>query len=67
MMNFGKGEICIEPSITDTWFCWYPVRLGALSTGRLVWLKRVWRNRCAGVTIYQEIIKEGKHDFSLGD
>ena len=42
-------------SRTDTWFAWRPVRLGALGTGRLVWLRHVWRNRCFGVTIYQEL------------
>lgn len=42
-------------SITDTWFAWYPVRIGALSTGPYVWLRRVWRNRCMGVTIYQRL------------
>lgn len=39
----------------NIWFAWYPVRLGALGTGRLVWLKRVWRNECMGVTIYQPL------------
>jgi len=38
---------------SDIWFAWRPVRLGALGTGRIVWLRRVWRNRCAGVSIYQ--------------
>jgi hypothetical protein len=27
----------------DTWFAWYPVRIGALGTGRLVWLRRLRR------------------------
>ncbi len=40
---------------SDEWFAWYPVRTGALSTGHWVWLKRVWRNRCMGVTIYQPL------------
>ena len=40
-------------SRSDMWFAWHPVRTGALGTGKLVWLKRVWRNRCCGVTIYQ--------------
>jgi hypothetical protein len=42
----------------DYWFAWYPVRFGALGTGRLVWLKTVWRNRCMGATIYQRKLKE---------
>ena len=37
----------------DIWFAWYPVRIGALSTGPRVWLKHVWRDRCLGVTAYQ--------------
>lgn len=48
-----EGEVMT--SITDTWFAWYPVRIGALSTGPYVWLRRVWRNRCMGVTIYQRL------------
>lgn len=44
-------------STTDTWFAWHPVRLGALSTGRWCWLRRVWRNRCRGVTIYAPLPK----------
>ncbi len=40
-------------SRTDAWFAWRPVRLGALGTGRCVWLRWLWRNRCCGVTIYQ--------------
>lgn len=44
----------------DTWFAWYPVRLGALGIGRWVWLKRVWRDnspaaRFYGVRIYQSL------------
>lgn len=42
-------------SRSDTWFAWRPVRLGALGTGPWVWLRRVWRNRCAGITIYQSL------------
>ena len=42
-------------STTDTWFAWRPVRRGALGTGRWVWLRRVWRNRCMGATIYQDL------------
>lgn len=44
----------------DTWFAWYPVRIGALSTGRYVWLQRVWRNRCMGCTIYQPLDRATK-------
>lgn len=40
---------------SDVWFAWRPVRLGALGSGPLVWLRRVWRNRCMGVTIYQDL------------
>ena len=40
-------------SKSDEWFAWYPVRTGALGTGGVAWLRRVWRNRCMGVTIYQ--------------
>ena len=43
----------IEPSRSDIWFAWFPVRIGALGTGPVVWLKKLWRNRCGGVTIYQ--------------
>jgi hypothetical protein len=39
----------------DIWFAWYPVRTGALGAGRVVWLTKVWRNRCCGVTIYQTL------------
>lgn len=42
-------------SVSDVWFAWYPVRLGALGTDRIVWLRRVWRNRCMGCTIYQPL------------
>jgi hypothetical protein len=42
-------------SASDTWFAWHPVRLGALGTGRLAWMRRLWRNRCLGVTIYQDL------------
>jgi len=42
-------------SQSEIWFAWHPVFTGALGTGKLVWLKRVWRNRCMGVTIYQEL------------
>lgn len=41
--------------MTDTWFAWFPVRCGALGTGEWAWFEKVWRNRCAGVTIYQPI------------
>lgn len=44
-----------NPSESDIWFAWFPVRLGALSTGRWIWLKKVWRNKCAGVIIYQPV------------
>lgn len=47
-----------EVSVDDTWFAWYPVRTGALGTGRVVWLQRVWRNRCMGATIYQPMEKD---------
>ena len=40
---------------SDKWFAWHPVRTGALGTGSVVWLKHVWRNKCFGVTIYQDI------------
>ena len=45
----------LRPSKTDTWFAWYPVRVGAISTGPFVWLRKVWRNRCGGVSIYQPL------------
>ncbi len=44
-----------DPSRSDIWFAWYPVRYSALGTGSWVWLRKVWRNRCAGVTIYQSV------------
>lgn len=42
----------------DIWFAWYPVRTGALGSGRLVWLRTVWRERAIsgrykGFVIYQ--------------
>ena len=42
-------------SLSDTWFAWYPVRVGALGTGSWRWMCRLWRNRCLGVTIYQDL------------
>lgn len=42
-------------SQSDTWFAWRPVRLGALKSGPWIWLRKVWRNKCCGVTIYQEL------------
>lgn len=42
-----------DASESDTWFAWYPVATGALGTGGWVWLRRVWRNKCCGVAIYQ--------------
>lgn len=44
-----------KPSVTDIWYAWYPVRYGALGTGRWVWLRKVWRNRCGGTAIYQPL------------
>lgn len=43
-----------DVSRSDHWFAWFPVFTGALGTGKLIWLKTVWRNKCCGVTIYQE-------------
>src|SRR5450755_4779477 len=45
----------------DTWFAWYPVRLGALGTGELVWFRYVRRDMCLGVTNYFSL-KEKRHD-----
>jgi hypothetical protein len=39
----------------DIWFAWFPVRLGALGNGKIAWMRKVWRNRCLGATIYQDI------------
>jgi hypothetical protein len=39
----------------DEWFAWHPVRFGPLGDGPWVWLRRVWRNRCCGVTMYQDL------------
>ena len=44
-----------QKSTSDTWFAWFPVRLGALGTGRWAWLQNVWRNKCCGVAIYQSL------------
>jgi hypothetical protein len=44
-----------DPNTEDIWFAWFPVRLGALGTDTIAWLKNVWRNRCGGVTIYQSL------------
>lgn len=53
----GIDPAWIEENRTknDAWFAWHPVRLGALGTGRLVWLRRVWRSRCMGTAIYQRL------------
>jgi hypothetical protein len=48
-----------DASRDDIWFAWYPVQLGALGTGGWAWLRKVWRNKCCGSTIYQVITKEG--------
>ena len=45
----------LSRSYTDIWFAWRPVRIGALSTGPYRWLCWLWRNRCMGVTIYQDL------------
>lgn len=42
-------------SVSDEWFAWYPVKLGALGRGGWAWWRKVWRNRCMGVTIYQDL------------
>ncbi len=45
-------------SAQETWFAWYPVQTGALAPdffSSWMWLKRVWRNKCMGVTIYQPL------------
>jgi hypothetical protein len=47
------------PIVTE-WFAWRPVRTGALGTGRWVWLERVRRSRCLGVTIYQPLDKSNE-------
>lgn len=39
----------------DIWFAWYPVRIGALSTGPLRWLRRLHRERFLGLAIYQDL------------
>ena len=52
-MSYLDYLIEILPSESDEWFAWYPVRTGALGTGKIVFLKKVWRNRCGGITIYQ--------------
>jgi hypothetical protein len=44
----------------DTWFAWYPVRLGSSATGRIAWFEKVQRiwlpNRSA--PIYHAISEE---------
>ena len=50
-----------DPSKSDIWFAWFPVRLGALSIGHWIWLEKVWRNKCAGVTIYQSLKERQKN------
>jgi hypothetical protein len=40
--------------IRDVWFAWRPVRIGALGTGPKRWLTKLYRERFAGVTIYQD-------------
>jgi hypothetical protein len=54
----ASGALPELRSVHDEWFAWRPVRLGALGTGRLVWFRRLWRNQCAGVTIYQPLGKK---------
>jgi hypothetical protein len=44
----------MKPAVSGYCFAWRPVRLGALSTGELVWLKTVWFCTAMGVTIYQD-------------
>lgn len=46
---------------TDTWFAWYPVRTGALGTGRWIWLRRVWRLRsyAGDPSLYQTLKTDG--------
>lgn len=56
-INLLGGE-SVMGCANDVWFAWRPVRLGALGTGRMVWLKRVWRSRCARVAIYQPNVKK---------
>lgn len=41
--------------IIEPWFAWYPVRLGALGTGRLIWLRRVLRIGRGLCAIYQPL------------
>ena len=56
-INSSMNELMMrarhQPSTTGLWFAWFPVRTGALGTGRLVWLRMVLRNQCAGISIYQ--------------
>lgn len=44
-----------DASKSDVWFAWRPVQVGALGHGGWVWMRRVWRNRCCGVVIYQMV------------
>ena len=56
--RIAQVQLSLRPdwaSKSGIWFAWRPVFTGALGGGKLVWLKRVWRNRCMGVTIYQEL------------
>jgi hypothetical protein len=42
-------------SKSDIWFAWHPVRIGALGTGPVRFGVKLYRNRCCGVTIYQDL------------
>jgi len=44
-----------KPCETGVWFAWRPVRLGALGTGPVAWLRPVWFATAMGVTIYQSL------------
>ena len=50
-----KRVLITDASKSDEWFAWRPVRTGALGTGQWAWMKRLWRNKCCGVVIYQPL------------
>lgn len=38
-----------------SWFAWYPVRLGFMNNGQIVWLQRLMRYRAGDIWVYQRM------------
>lgn len=58
-----------DPSRTDLWFAWYPVRTGAFGDGKWMWWRKVWRNRSYWMgleaTIYADPLEHPKNVVAL--